>query len=73
MILTDLAPPTNSIRSKVPTGFQVVRVDPGSREVVPFATNPSILSASYLGIQGRGLECPYDVKFGPDGAIYVRY
>lgn len=58
----DLAPPTNPLRGEAPAGFQVVRVDPGSGEVVPFATNPSDHPASYLGMQGRGLERPFDVK-----------
>lgn len=67
----DLAPPTNPLRGEAPAGFQVVRVDPNSGRLTPFATNPGDRPASYLGMQGKGLERPFDVKFGPDGAMYI--
>lgn len=59
------------MRGEAPAGFRVVRVDPGSGQVEPFATNPSDRPASYLGMQGKGLERPFDVSFGPDGALYI--
>ncbi len=67
----DLAPPTNPLRGDAPAGFQVVRVDPATGQVEQFAYNPGNRPASYLGMQGKGLERPFDVKFGPDGAMYI--
>lgn len=67
----DLAPPTNPLRGEAPAGFQVVRVDPATGQLTTFATNTGDRPASYLGMQGRGLERPFDVKFGPDGAMYI--
>lgn len=67
----DLAPPINPLRGDAPAGFQVVRVDPGSGQVVPFVTNPGDRPASFYGMQDRGIERPFDVKFSPDGANYI--
>lgn len=50
----DLAPPTNPLRGGAPAGFQVVRVDPASGELSPFATKINDRPASYLGMPGRG-------------------
>jgi glucose/arabinose dehydrogenase len=66
----DLAPPTNPLRDK-PTGYRVVRLDPQSGEVVPFAQNAMPGAASQQMAMGQGLERPFDVKFGPDGAMYI--
>lgn len=49
----DLAPPTNPLRGESPAGFQVVRIDPASGDVVPFAYNPGDRPVSYLGMPGQ--------------------
>lgn len=67
----DLAPPTNPLRGKNPAGFQVVRVDPATGELETFVDNMGGGPASRQGMQGKGLDRPFDVKFGPDGAIYI--
>ncbi len=66
----DLAPPPNPLRDEH-TGFRVVRLNPESGEVVPFAQNTKPGAASQQMAMGQGLERPFDVKFGPDGAMYV--
>lgn len=66
----DLAPATNPLRDER-AGFLVSRIDPATRMAVPFATNPESGPASAQGLTGRALERPFDVKFGPDGAMYV--
>jgi hypothetical protein len=39
---------------------------------VPFVRNVNRGPASAQGAQpGQGVERPYDVRFGPDGAMYV--
>lgn len=67
----DLAPPTNPLRGKNPVGSRVVRVDPGSGAVTGFAENNGGGPASKAGMEGEGIERPFDVKFGPDGAMYI--
>ncbi len=66
----DLAPPTNPLLDR-PTGYQVSRIDPATRQAVPFARNAMPSPASAQGAPGMGLERPFDVKFGPDGAMYI--
>ncbi|MDQ3549841.1 MAG: sugar dehydrogenase [Chloroflexota bacterium] len=66
----DLAPPTNLLRDK-PIGYQVSRLDPATGKVVPFAHNLMPGPASKQEAKGMGLERPFDVKFGPDGAMYI--
>ncbi len=66
----DLAPPTNPLR-KTPTGSRIVRVDPTTGELVKFAENVGGGPASHQNRTGKGLERPFDVKFGPDGAMYI--
>jgi glucose/arabinose dehydrogenase len=39
--------------------------------VTDFVYNTRLAPASTLGISGRGLERPIDVKFGPDGDLYI--
>lgn len=67
----DLAPPTNPLRGKAPAGFQIVEVDPHSGHLSSFVANPGGGPASARGREGKGLERPFDVKFGPDGAMYI--
>ena len=69
----DLSPPTNPLAAS-PSGYQISRIDPATRLAVPFAHNAAgapFGPASALGAPGRGLERPFDVKFGPDGAMYI--
>lgn len=67
----DLAPPTNPLKGRERSGSRVVSVDPQSGEIEPFLWNELPGPASDHGLQGRGLEHPFDVAFGPDGALYV--
>ncbi len=67
----DLAPGTSPLRNNKP-GYRVVRVTPGSGgKAVPFVRNVKLGPASGQGAAGRGIERPLDVKFGPDGAMYI--
>jgi len=66
----DLAPNTNPLLDK-PAGYQIVRIDPAGGRAVPFIHNAKPGPASGQGAVGRGLERPVDVKFGPDGAMYI--
>lgn len=67
----DLAPPTNPLRGKVPAGNRVVQVDPRTGQIEPFLWNSQPGPASMHRMQGAGLDRPFDVDFGPDGALYV--
>lgn len=67
----DLAPPTNPLRGKKPAGYRVVHVDPATGAVEPFVWNRQPGPASMHGMQGQGVERPFNVKFGPDGAMYI--
>ena len=67
----DLAPPTNPLRGKTSSGFQVVQVDPATGDLTTFVGNRGGGPASAMGQEGKGLERPFDVKFGPDGAMYI--
>ena len=53
----DLAPPTNPLR-KENVGRQVVAVDTETGEITPF-------------VKGDPIARPFDVQFGPDGALYI--
>jgi glucose/arabinose dehydrogenase len=66
----DLAPSTNLLR-KEPVGVRIVRIDPVTEELHEFVGNPRPGPASKQGAKGRGLERPFDVAFGPDGAMYI--
>lgn len=66
----DLTPPTDPI-DKDKVGYRIVRLNPQTKNVVPFVSNNSTGPASMLGAKGLGLERPFDVKFGPDGAMYI--
>jgi glucose/arabinose dehydrogenase len=71
----DRAPFATSNRPLVaPTGYKVVLVNIDSRKVEDFVRNTKDLPASRLGNAEQGtdaLERPVDVKFGPDGAMYI--
>jgi len=66
----DLAPNTNPLLDK-PAGYQVVRIDPATGEVVPFIQNVMPGPASRQDAPEMGIERPIDVKIGPDGAMYI--
>lgn len=66
----DLTPPTNPL-GEGPTGYRISRIDPGTGVAVPFVRNVMPGPASAQGAPGMGLERPFDVKFGPDGAMYI--
>ena len=67
----ELAPPTNPLRGSAPAGFRVVRANPASGQVEPFIQNCAAGPASRLGERDEGIERPFDVQFGPDGAMYI--
>ncbi|HEV7265205.1 MAG TPA: hypothetical protein VGN83_09830 [Falsiroseomonas sp.] len=67
----DLAPPTNPMRGREPAGYRVVQVDPDTGRIEPLVWNASPGPASGQGAEGQGLERPFDVQFGPDGALYI--
>jgi len=53
-----------------PTGYKVVKINLDYRQVEDYIRNTREGPASRNG-QGLGLERPIDVKFGPDGALYI--
>jgi glucose/arabinose dehydrogenase len=66
----DLAPGTTPLRGMA-TGSRITRIRPGSTQAEPFVFNAMPGPASAQGARGMGLERPFDVKFGPDGAMYI--
>jgi len=67
----DLTPGTNPLQNEMP-GYRVVRIDPaGGGTVQPFLRNVEPGPASAQGAAGQGIERPFDVRFGPDDAMYV--
>lgn len=66
----DLAPATNPLLTR-PTGYRIVSIAPGSTQTEPFAMNQLPGAASAQGAMGEGLERPFDIDFGPDGAMYI--
>ena len=67
----DLTPPTDPLRPALTSGYQVVRVNPDTRQLEPFVSNRLPGPASERGDAGQGLNHPFDVKFGPDEAMYI--
>ncbi len=66
----DLTPATSPLGQK-PTGFRISRIAPGGGPAMPFVRNAMPGPASAQGAPGAGIERPFDVKFGPDGAMYI--
>lgn len=66
----DLRPGTNLLREE-PVGYRVVRIDPATGQLEPFIHNAKPGPASEQGAKEMGMERPFDVKFGPDGAMYI--
>lgn len=67
----DLTPPTDPLRANITAGFQVVRLNPENHHLEPFVSNKQPGPASERGKVGKGLNHPFDVKFGPDDAMYI--
>lgn len=66
----DMAWFTNAMRDK-PAGSRIVAIDTETGELKPFIRNAKPGPASAQNAAGMGLERPFDVKFGPDGAMYI--
>jgi streptogramin lyase len=54
-----------------PGWYRIVRVDPKTKQLAAFVSNRQPGPASMQGKVGEGLERPFDIKFGPDGAMYI--
>ncbi|HZL38604.1 MAG TPA: hypothetical protein VFC78_25070 [Tepidisphaeraceae bacterium] len=52
-------------------GFKVVRVDLARHVTADFVRNVHDLPGSSIGHNPDLIERPFDVKFGPDGAMYI--
>lgn len=61
---------TNGLKLENADGYKVVRMNADTGKVEDFVYNTRHLPISQLG-QAIGLERPVDVKFGPDGALYI--
>ncbi|MFI5382282.1 MAG: PQQ-dependent sugar dehydrogenase [Tepidisphaerales bacterium] len=61
---------TSGMKLTGPTGFKVVLVNIDDREVSEFIRNTEPGPGSLRG-NSLELERPIDVKFGPDGALYI--
>jgi glucose/arabinose dehydrogenase len=66
----DLSPGTNPLRTTMP-GSKVSHIDTATGKVTDFVTNLKPGPASEQGALGKGIERPFDVEFGPDGAMYI--
>lgn len=66
----DLAWRNNPFRDK-PVGSRIVYINPSDGKVMPFIQNAKPGPASAQGAPGMGIERPFDVKFGSDGAMYI--
>jgi glucose/arabinose dehydrogenase len=63
---------TSGQKLLAPVGFKVVRVDVDTRQVKDFVKNTANVPLSRMKHRGAiALERPIDVKFGPDGAMYI--
>jgi hypothetical protein len=54
-----------------PIGGKVVRVDLTTRQIEDFVRNTRGIPASRQGRDVDALERPIDIKFGPDGKLYI--
>jgi hypothetical protein len=61
---------TNGLKLSGPVGYKVVQVNLDDRQVKDFIRNTQEGPASRSDTD-KGLERPIDVKFGPDGALYI--
>jgi glucose/arabinose dehydrogenase len=62
---------TSGAKLTGPQGFSVVRVDLDAKDVRDFVFNTKRLPASQTRDLSSAMERPIDVKFGPDGALYI--
>lgn len=62
---------TSGQKTTGPIGFKLVRIDVDRRQVREFVRNVQAGPASRTGGGSDQLERPVDLKFGPDGALYV--
>lgn len=60
---------TGGARIKSPIGYKVMLLDPDAKRASDFVYNASELPGA--GTNPLALERPTDVKFGPDGALYI--
>ncbi len=68
----DRAPFSTSGKKLVgPVGFKVMRVDIDTRQLTDFLKNTKGGPASKVAPGRDAFERPVDVKFGPDGALYI--
>lgn len=61
----------NNATRDLPAGNRISRINPSTKKVEPFLRNKELGPASDHNKPGLGLERPFDVKFGPDGAMYI--
>src|SRR4051812_35767953 len=54
-----------------PVGYKIVSVNLDNKKVTDFIYNTRGLPASKMGKGVVGLDCPCDVKMGPDGSLYI--
>jgi len=62
---------TANRKLKAPVGFKVIRVDPDNKQAREFVRNTDGIPASMIKPRVEALERPIDVKFGPDGKLYI--
>ncbi len=68
----DRAPFATSGRKLLgPIGYKIVRVDPDNHQVKDFVRNTRGGPSSKLGGNPDLIERPVDVKFAPDGSLYI--
>ena len=66
----DMAWVTNAARDQ-PAGNRIVAIDTETGDLTPFIQNAKPGPASEQEAMGMGIERPFDVKFGPDDAMYI--
>lgn len=62
---------TSDVKLGGPVGYKVMRVDPDTKQTTDFIYNTTQRPASQSTKNPLALERPVDVKFGPDGALYI--
>ena len=62
---------TSGERLNGPVGYCLVQVNVDTGQVEPFVRNVRPGPMSRISRRAEGIERPVDVKFGPDGALYI--
>lgn len=62
---------TGGTKLKGPVGFKIVKLDQDTKQSIDFIYNTTLKPAHLIGRNSPALERPIDVKFGPDGALYI--